>query len=205
MLEKGRIDDVDLAHLRAIRVAVALDVLAQLRTKKYVASGGTYVMMQGRAIGEELQDRERNGEENPTLELQDVLPKLPPCDVCAIGASVLSYARLFDNTPIGVTRAMAWGSQLRITYEGDGIIGAPEFLAAKLGAEFSGTIEMVFEGWDVIAQGNADLADVECSPNGLPGGAGYDGSADRMRWIMRNVIANGGVFLHKTVTGQVEY
>lgn len=200
LMGSTRVDDVDEAHLRAMRVAVARDVLMQLDARKIVAESGTYVRLlgddpnaknwrgrqEGRSAEPELMDAAREG-----ADLQTVVDKLGSCAVCAIGASLLSYARLFDSVPL--TDWNAWRSSGRDTFSispNGGTDGAKDVLLDKLGVQFVQSIEQVFEGWE---PGTTDCKDdVEGYDVGV---YGEIGSEERMRTIMHQIIEQGGEFV----------
>lgn len=73
-----------------MRVAVAKDVLKQLKRKRLLPSQGSGYIYAPVTPAEAV----------PGCELQKIVDKLPPCTVCALGAALLSYARLYDNVKL---------------------------------------------------------------------------------------------------------
>src|SRR5437868_518082 len=67
------------------RVAIAKDVIAQVKVKRYKPSGGAYIILEG---GNEHLDKEP---------IQENINKLKECEVCAIGSAILSIAK-YKNT-----------------------------------------------------------------------------------------------------------
>lgn len=75
-------------------VAVAKDVIVQIRARKFIAAQGTYFSG----------DIDLEGVPDGFTDLQKLLKadKLRECEVCARGAIVLSKARLFNDVPVEV-------------------------------------------------------------------------------------------------------
>jgi hypothetical protein len=73
------------------RIAIAEDVLAQLKTERYRAEQGTYVQAYGL----------ENLLETKSVDLQTVLlGDAPQCNVCGLGAAFCSMARLGDQATL---------------------------------------------------------------------------------------------------------
>lgn len=86
-------------------VAVAKDVLKQLKAAKYRAKRGVYV----KARVEVPVDKD-------TCDLRDLKLKTKRCEVCAIGSAFMSYAKLYDNVPVDLSEA-AWDNNRIIEIE----------------------------------------------------------------------------------------
>ena len=69
------------------RVLIAKDVIKLIKAKKIVIQGGRYFQVgsRGRYIGKQL---------------KDVLPKIPKCQVCALGGLFYSYVLKYNNYEI---------------------------------------------------------------------------------------------------------
>jgi hypothetical protein len=162
---------------REMATAVAKDVIAQLnrRTKGYEATPGLYVYIEC-VIPTNVTD------------LQDAIPSIEnqvgKCNVCALGAAVLSKARLFDNVPID-GEAASYGGVISLDYD-DCFNGLKDiFSESQLQL-----IEAAFEGWD---EGSW-----ETNPairRAVAFGEKYiDDDKKRMKAIMQNIIDNDGTF-----------
>lgn len=83
------------------RLAVAKDVIAQLKLQKFTAKEGVYV------------DHAAISPANYGAELQTVLRKeltaQKPCEVCAMGACFISSVRLYDEFKL-TGKTMEWGN-----------------------------------------------------------------------------------------------
>lgn len=171
-----RIYSIDDAHRLAMRVEVAMDVLKQLDLQRIVATSGVYVSFNGPTPAP-VMIAAKHGED-----LSEVLDFLPTCNVCAVGASLLSYARLFDSVPMGNDL----GDDRAIFFYHSGDTENVKYIARRmLGDGFINDIEQVFEGWD------ATHRRVSYSFNKY----GASGSETRMRVIMQDVIDHGGEFI----------
>ena len=72
------------------RIAIAEDILLQIKKEKYVATPGTYIYGEG-----------MNWDASPKV-LQEFLLKGPECQVCGIGAAFLSLARLGNKISLNL-------------------------------------------------------------------------------------------------------
>lgn len=161
-------------------VEVALDVLAQLRKRRngYVATTGYYV--------ETAYDLTEAGGD-----IRDHLAEIQGanCRVCALGAAVLSKARLYDNVP-----AEAF-------VDGDG--GAPresctENLLDIFSQDQMDLIETAFECRDSREDGDPWGYNGTKLPariaRAIAFGERFKTPKARMRGIMQNIVENRGVF-----------
>lgn len=77
-------------------IAIAEDVIKQIRRKAYDVTNGTYTTLRLGALPRESQ-------------VQDVIKRAVtpqnPCEVCAIGSAFLSAVKLFNNCTVAQTRA----------------------------------------------------------------------------------------------------
>jgi hypothetical protein len=191
----GRVDDVDYAYLLAMRVAVAKDVSLQLDIKAIEAQSGIYLRLHGatRAVaadvaraGGDLRDAlDRLAEDGASYETR--------CEACAVGASLLSYARLFDSVP--VVHVDRWVQSTSpeprglCIYDSGNTDDACSLLWDALGETFCRRIEAVFEGDD-----GAYALDPRYGAYALDPRYGRVGSEERMRSIMEDVIEAAGEF-----------
>jgi hypothetical protein len=156
------------------RLAIAKDVLAQLRAKKYQARPGTY------ADSEVMNVIDANTYGNFDLQ-QCLLSKNPECEVCALGASFVSLSRLGDKVDWSLSQAPH--SSL------DPIFGKKQVQL----------IEAAFEGWepDRDEEGNwitdPYTGATEATYNFCNK---YELDANkRLAAIFKNIIKNDGVFI----------
>jgi len=76
------------------RVAVAKDVLKQLRLKKYIATRGLYFEPGSGEDEDLIEEGRKDGKD-----LQEILPKIT-CRVCAKGAILASRVNLYNEFPL---------------------------------------------------------------------------------------------------------
>lgn len=159
------------------RVAIAKDVLKQLRLNVYQASPGTYVCI-------------RNGLKRDALaddQLCDVLSLTAPsrCAVCARGAMFLSAVMKFDNYRVGDCYAL--GREMsQSLYVGDSDFN--EYENHFFSPQQIDLIESAFEGWTRrLPDGNLDYTSVHFQ-------RAYPDATERLIVIMKNIIANRGIF-----------
>lgn len=167
------------------RVAIAKDVIKQIKAKKFVAEKGTYVR-----IDSMFDDDVREEVLKDASDVRDIVcnPKAGVCTVCAMGSLFLSTARLFDNLPIPKEEA----------YDGDLLSGLPkpyvegENSAAPEGYQKSplkryfsklqlSLIEAAFEGWPTKDGQYIELNSIH--------------DEDRLLEIMKNIVSNDGKFV----------
>lgn len=176
---------------RAKAVAVAKDVLKQLRLRKLNMHHGSYMTkfsaLPVRNLTAILQKR-------PDADLQEVVDCLAPkCSVCAKGALILSKARLLDNVPLKLV--------CKIDYTGKVNLGCgdpSENLLDCFSQKQLDLIETAFEKSDEFEGVNSESA----VGHALSFGEQYDDPAKLMRAIMKNVIENNGVFRPKRKAAQ---
>lgn len=81
------------------KIELALDVLAQLRAKKFLVKAGTYII-NGTRYRNRIQEHIKNLPYLETTELREVIKeveKTEPCKVCALGAAFLCKLKKEDN------------------------------------------------------------------------------------------------------------
>src|SRR5579885_1896683 len=89
------------------RVAIAKDVLKQLKAKKIRPKFGVYLGMPSRSddlnfrkhLIPNLMDEKLNDKD-----LQEVLQKIPTCEACALGSMFYCSVKKYDNYPIAKLR-----------------------------------------------------------------------------------------------------
>jgi hypothetical protein len=170
------------------RVAIAKDVIAQLKAGKYRAETGSYCEI----------DLEEAALLEPTAELQKELKKVSKCQVCALGSLFVSDVRKFDKLKVSDSGLGAKQSQWECDPEPETFVNeaVDEFaMRDRLGSVFSqeqlALIEAVFEGSDVT--GYLDENDL-WSESIRDFFYSYAEDAKRMTAIMRNIARNGGTF-----------
>ena len=160
------------------RVMIAQDVLAQLKTKRYVAESGCWVQPNYYSDWKQLSDKD-------SVQELFAAKKIESCNVCALGGLFMSCTNFINNT------------LLEDLYDVSGDLGnlidEEEQLSNKLNKIFSTNqlklIEMYFE-----ANGGFFREDDEDDRIGVF----YNkNSSDkkRLQLIMENIVENGGTFV----------
>jgi hypothetical protein len=72
---------------RECRIEIAKDAIKHLNLKNFKIAQGAYCLIKNLYSGLEVLEE---------VELQSILPKIK-CNVCALGASMISLVRLYDN------------------------------------------------------------------------------------------------------------
>ncbi len=151
-------DDMDIKQLR---VAVAQDVLKILELNQVTPTKGTYLTSEHSGMYALSARR---------LQSQ-MLQDPPPCNVCALGLSVLALIRVNNHIA---------GKDLHL----------PSRIAENaLGEKFAGLVEAAFECWVVDADGNGD-PDGELEPVDLL--TGNRDLRQRARLVMEAIIETEG-------------
>lgn len=161
------------------RVMIAQDVLAQLKTKRYVAESGCWVKPN---IHSSCKVSHHDSVQELFIE-----QKIESCNVCALGGLFMSCTNFNNNTLIeDLDDATA---QL-----GD-LIDEEEKLSNKLNSIFSvkqlKLIEVYFEGNDGYFYENREYDTVKAFYTKYPS------DKKRLQLIMENIVENGGAFVPK--------
>lgn len=154
------------------RVTLAKDVLMQLATKRFRAAGGNYLDFRS-YIPLTAEDIDRD--------LSELLPQVEACDVCAIGGLFVCAVERADKLKVGHRDAIERGGvELSdLSYDEHG------YVAQFFDRDTRYNMETMFE---------------QCFCDGEDGDRVYmparwrETFHDRMTWIMKNVIENGGNF-----------
>lgn len=162
------------------RVAIAKDVLKHLRSLK-VGTGYYFngPIFKGGAKGDDTQKH---------------LKKLVKCEVCALGACLISHVRLFDEVPL--TKVADFGRYDEY-YDKEAGKGSFEFKSDRpvhiLKKYFSrhqlNMIEAAFE------QNNPFGGDLEELSKAIEFTEGIYEPKDRLKAIMKNIVENDGTFV----------
>ena len=181
------------------RVAIARDIIAQVKAERYQAQTGTYFSL-------------RPGEDDPllygdvvgTLELQSLINQQgAKCTVCGLGACFASAVRLADNLKVEDEHVsiMDWCAQPELEVETIEYQNGQKSFDQKLKKYFGhvqlGLIECAFErSTDFRRQSSGEWAENK-SANVIKAaefGECYEISDDRLIAICENLIENGGIF-----------
>lgn len=167
------------------RVAIAEDVIASLRAKKYTADSGTYCDIY---IKEDIESAPVK--RGAKVELQEILlsDKIEACNVCAIGSMFASRVAVGDSFKVNAANCKSGGyldlnnsSQLIKTL--DGIFTTEELRY----------IEYAFEGQDIKHKFNKKPEEFHAKVDKF-----YykyeDDDNKRLTVIMKNIIKNEGTF-----------
>lgn len=170
---------------RQMAVAVAEDVLKRLRRRKnpIVACPGWYVSApyQPLSIGSDLQDH------------VDAMVDTGRCRVCALGAALLSKAKLFDKVPSNSIFTQTYGGPTVWTNQHD----VRENLKDVFSLSVLKRMEAAFEVSYRVVGGDSVSGDVY---GAVVFGSQFQDPKKRMRAIMENVVANGGEFVVNRAT-----
>lgn len=157
-------------------VAVALDAMKQ--TRWLHLSEGVYFYV-GEEVRQEIID---SGAED----LREVAGKVKKdCDCCALGACLLSKARLYDDVPLDI-REFCDGSGFYWNLPGGSEVHL--MLRDVFGPVQCRLIEAAFERGFIFAGGSGSVGAAQ------EFGSRYKTPRKRFLAIMRNIIHNGGVF-----------
>jgi len=155
---------------REMTVAIAQDVIKQVNALHPVK--GYYL----------------SGNARSDVKLEDDLQKhadsaTQSCSVCALGALILSKARLYNDVQVARLCAQVYGSS-RLRFG-----GASTYIQENLSPIFTkeqlDLIEHAFECWP---------SDTEEEARAGSFGLVYDDPRDRLKAIMQNIVDNGGEF-----------
>ena len=153
-------------------VAIAQDVLERLSLHELHVAENYYL----RRIYDVLVGT------NPSIDARELLTRIEDkCTVCALGACLLSYIRLYDDVKVNDLRN---GMDESNIYRHLGKYFTPHQL--KL-------IEVAFELSDRAGPVSVILNNDDYNAANTFG-RGYEGPVGRLRAIMENIIANDGVF-----------
>lgn len=153
------------------RVQIAYDVLAQLRSKRLIATAGTWLSGDGESLYDQS-DVEKN------VELQTVLKNREQCEGCALGGMFMCAVERHNKLKIGDLESPNAGE----ASEGDAIHYLRKFFSVDQLDEIEAAFEMG-EGARSGSQAAIDFA------------SEIDDDEERMRLIMENIIVNKGKFV----------
>jgi hypothetical protein len=155
------------------RVAIAQDVLLQLATKKLRARTGEW--------GCPTTVRGLDILEGSTGELQSVLPKIESCNACALGGMLLAGVRLRNKFDCQ-------------TWHGLGFDDIAEYLSDIFEHDQLVLIEAAFETRSNPAEIAEAQEDIDEEALAAWIAKAPKNASDRMKKIMKNIIANNGTF-----------
>jgi hypothetical protein len=158
------------------RVAIAMDVIAQIEVRKYSANTGSYFTMNISKDDVKYKSMQKLIENAPEI-----------CQVCAIGAAFASRVRLGNECGIDVLDKYAYTATVQYTNNINLLSGIFEEYTLK-------EMELFFEGYDVNLHfcGEEDIV--------IAADNFYDrnvNSNKRLIKIMQNIISNHGKFVWK--------
>lgn len=152
------------------RIAIAKDVLAQLKREKYVAVRGSYV------VSYDLDQLSFQETDEHPFDLQEaLLGNAPECSVCGLGAAFCSMARLGDKVEL------------------EDVPDIYEHLEPVFGMHQLALIEYAFEGCDSGYEGNNNLSEEEVATC-VRFCKKWPDHDKRLAAIFRNVVRNEGTF-----------
>lgn len=154
------------------RVQIARDVLAQLRSKRLIATAGTWLSAE---YGDDLFTRE---DVDNNVELQEILKKQESCEGCALGGMFMCAVERHNKLKVGNMESPRDGQ----ASEEDAIKYLKKFFTVAQLDEIEAAFEQgggARSGSDVAVNFASDVDDDE----------------ERMRLIMENIIVNKGRFV----------
>ena len=156
------------------RVMIAQDVLAQIKTKRYVAESGCWVQPNIKAACE------KNLKDEDSVQELFAKKKIKSCNVCALGGLFMSCTNLNNNTTVEDLK--------KEFYIGDFVYDDSK-ISNGLNRIFTRKqlilIESYFEGGEGYFKGDNEKT--------LAFLANYDDD-ERLEMIMQNIIDNDGTF-----------
>jgi hypothetical protein len=168
------------------RVAIAKDVIAQLKAKKYRARAGTYL------TNAKLDSVLKREDDSPDKQLQQVLfsKNAGTCDVCGIGALMVSGVRFADKLTVG---------DLGPQPDWQWVIGY--YLNTWFELSQIDLIESAFETSTTVGRRVCIDESFKCALNdAVAFGRRYQTDGTRMIAIMRNIVRNRGEFVPPRAT-----
>jgi hypothetical protein len=174
------------------RIAIAKDVIAQVKAKKFKASPGTYCKLK-------LNKRHKfktEGEVELQLLMED--GAINKCNVCAIGSIFASKVSIGNKFKIEVRDVGGWGdSELTIDTDLDDDDMMPSLRGIYTEKELR-LIEYVFEGSDIGGFHDSELYEFHKTVQSYK--KVYRKAEDRLIAIMENIINNEGIFKLENLT-----
>ena len=157
---------------RKLCVAIAQDVLAQIRLKRFKATPGTYVEVQF----EEEDDDKYAAAMSASFQQYFKANKKTKCQVCALGAAFVSLVNIENKCSVE-----------NMMYNLKDLF---ERLERHFGQLNMGLMECAFER----SSSNSRSYEYELIDMAVKWGSQYDDDTERLQAIMRNVIRNNGDF-----------
>lgn len=162
------------------RIAVAKDVLKQIKARKYAVTAGTYcnINITCKDVGKDLQ--------------RVIKKQTEPCEVCAIGSLFLSKINLFNNYVLDEeTISKSWiGNDIDLNFD-----SLQENLEDLWTSREFKIMEMTFEGKDIDCMfDDSEGKDEKLIDATFAFYEKYSDPEDRLIAIMQNIIKNKGKF-----------
>ena len=161
------------------RVAIAKDVIAQVKKKKFEATRGTYFCAPASNI-----------HTDGKVQLQDILPEIS-CQVCGIGSLFASKVNLYNNCTLGEVSYKAYGVR-KIDAERGELIERLRDLFSRHQLDI---IEAAFEGRFIATDHKINNHEEYLAATKYPKMLKKRDAASVMIAIMQNIIHNEGTFV----------
>lgn len=163
-----------LTKKQKMKIAIAADVIAQVKARRYVAETGLYIG--GLDLSEEKGDLQ--------CVIQKKVTRRNPCTVCGLGSAFISAVRLFNKFPINSKTV-------------DLSDGGVEYRAmrGKLEKFFSGLELGVIEASFEVDEGHLNAGEVQNAFRNAPTYREFlyeMNDEDRLVWIMQAIIEQDG-------------
>lgn len=179
------------------RVMIAQDVLEQLKLANIQSTQGTYFKPQIISYGEIPISKTKKRR----IELQEILPEIGVCNVCALGA--LFYSTISINNHFKLDVEKGWGDDNHVEAPDD------DLLKLRLGKLFSQSqmcmIESAFEGRNFFSSYEDNFtkaeikkyqeSDFDAASYFQKGSVIFNSPTEVLIAIMNNIIENGGTFV----------
>jgi len=174
------------------RVAIARDVLAQLKAEKLIARAGTFLTGQN---GDNIVPPETDKDE----ELQTILQNTEVCEGCAIGGMFMCAVKKANKLKVGSLESFDFSRATHASRHGLPEItedDAFNYLSKFFSRNQLDMIETAFEFGDGARSSDDASADFVRD---------IEDDSERMRLIMENIVVNKGKFVpkNKPIIGKV--
>ena len=184
--------------VRLKRLAIARDVLAQLKLKRYKSTPGTYL---------HINDVPDIDTIDPNVSIQELFKTQPDvsCEVCALGACFMSLINLDNKVNVG-----QFCTEEELDYNSRKYLDADfDLMHERLGKYFPGhMLALIESAFEMREMGTSDtdprfarfyeaydLIPEHLYQPAIVWGKRYKNSNERLKAIMQNIVRNGGDFI----------
>lgn len=171
------------------RVAIAFDVLQNVDSLKVDNRGWYLADTTGKApqydpYGNLAKRKIHPYKGNLKDDASKHIPKLQKCQVCALGACLISQVKLFNKLPLG-----------ELVNYGGGIDPTRDMVSGILSRFFSkDQLDLIEVAFEAISEYDGGVQKKECHLDAERFGMEYSNPKKRLKAIMGNIIVNDGEF-----------